>query len=188
MFEINFNKLMQDLVSDNFETQCLALESFCDLVDAITQQAIKGFEVSKTPDLIAERLANLGTIVTNRVEGFIESSKSGERKILASILLLHIGSHKGLDDVIAEFKNQGKYEHLSISKLVKTQMPGVGDLIIERLRKFSLNEFKDEKKSVYVNNLLQYLENLSVHLPTDLKESFEKIRDSPAYKYYALPD
>src|SRR5215213_3179096 len=176
MFEINFNKIMQELVSEDFETQCTALESVRDLNEAIVEQAIKGFETSQAPDLIIEGLANIGFIVRQKLESFVETSKETEKITLASIVLLYLGSRKGVENVINEFVNQGKHEILAVGKLIQAQVPKTGDIIIERLRKFSLEELQDAKKAIYVDSLLRYLNQLKTPLPKDLEESFEKIK------------
>ena len=186
MFEINFNKIINDLVSENFETQCIALEQVSDLSTVLAKQGVKALEVSQNPFLIAERLIKLGSIIVKPLESFIESLKECEKRTIASILLLQLGSYKGLKNVIAELENKGENEYLASRVLIEQNVPGVDNLIIDRLRKFSTEELQNEKTSIYVENLLSYLGRLNVALPSDLEEAFDKLINSPTYKYYRL--
>ena len=187
MFELNVNKLMNDLVSEDFEVQVRALKDVTAILSALAEQCVKALSVSDNPFLIAERLTGLGTIIVPPLEEFVEDVGEGdsEKKVLGSIVLLNLGSKNGLNNVIAELQRTGKNESLAAIVLMRAKIPEAKDLIIERLRKFSLDELKDIKNSTWVENLLFYLAELSTPLPEDLIESFENIKDSETYKYYS---
>lgn len=187
MFEINLNKLMNDLVSENYETQVTALEEVSDILSVLAEQSVKALSVSDNPYLIAERLTYLGTRIVPPLEKFVEdkNERDAEKKVLGSTVLLRLGSKKGLDNIIRELKEKGKNEYLAANLLTKAKIPEARDLIIERLRKFSLKELKDSKNSTYISNLLSYLNELSTPLPKDLTDFFESIKESETYKYYA---
>lgn len=177
---------MQDLISENIEIQCLAIEQLSDVSTIIAEQSVKALETTNNPFLIAERIVRLGTIIVTPLEKFIEQEIDDEKKVLASIVLLKLGSQKGLDNIITEVRKKGENEYLAINSLVESNIPNVDDLIIERLRQFSLEEFQNVKTSIFISNLFSYLKRLEVSVPEDIKGSIEKIKNSEAYKYYIL--
>lgn len=184
MFEINFNKVMQDLVSEDFETQCVALESIGESFKVFAEQSVRALETTSNPFLIVERLANLGSVIVLPLEEFIERTADYEKRVLASILLLRLGSNKGINNVIDELRTEGKNEYLATIVLAESRNPQVKDLFTERLRKFSLEELQDSKRTAYIDSFLKTLRELNVSLPEDIRDSFGKIKDSPTYQYY----
>ena len=187
--KINLNRVMDDLVSEDFETQCHALEAVSELLSTLAEQCVKALDVSVNPFLIAERLPGVGSRIIAPLERYIENKgeENSEKKVLASIVLLSLGSKAGLECVVNELREMGKNEYLAVNLLVRTKIPEAKDLIIERLRKFTIDELKDTLTSNYVSNLLAYLiEDLSTPLPADLAASFESIKDSERYMFYAM--
>jgi hypothetical protein len=188
MFEINLNKLMTDLVSENYETQVDALEEVSDILSVLAEQCVKSLSVSDNPYLIAERLTYLGTRIIPPLERFVgcQDEMDFEKIFLGSIVLLRVGSKKGLDNVVKELKEKGQNEYLAANQLTKSKIPEAGDLIIERLRFFSFEEFKEMKTSTYISCLLGYLKELSTPLPNDLNEIIESLKSEEVYKYYVF--
>lgn len=185
--EIDIDRTMADLVSADLETQCVALEEVGRMVGVLTAQALKGFESSDVPRLMAERLGFVGKAVTGQIEEFILSRQRDELRVLASINLLYIGSNYGLDDVIQEFRDQGPHEMEAVYQLVNARVPGTDQLIIERLRKFSSQEFSDPKRFDYIDSLIVNLQRLDARLPDDIRETIQRVEGLPHYLRYRLP-
>lgn len=187
MFEINLNKLMSDLVSENFEIQVEALEQVSDILSVLAEQCVKALAVSDNPYLIAERLAYLGTRIVPPLEKFVGEGEGveNEKRVLGSIVLLRLGSKKGLNYVIEELKKSGKNQYLATRTLVQARVPEAAELIIERLRRFTLMELTDNKESIFVSNLLSYLRELCVPLPVDLINKLVALKGTETYKYYS---
>src|SRR5258708_1484194 len=116
----------------------------------------------------------LGPIIIPPLEEFIASSLKSETRTLASILLLHLGSKNGLEDVLEELKVNGPNAIIAAHKLARANISETGEIVIDRLRSIPENDVYDRAKAPFVNSYLAVLEKLGTPLPEDLKERFTR--------------
>lgn len=164
--------LFARLASTSMETQAYALEEAAVLLEAVVSAAMEGYKKSTDPTITAERLILLGPAIVPALEHFVASEIAGEKRTVASILLLSLGSMKGLEDVLEAVKSGSNNQFVAAHKLADAGITQAGSIIIERLRHLATTElFKREQSPKFVS-LLTALQKLNTDLPADLKELF----------------
>src|SRR5262245_7907862 len=78
------------------DVQIQALEELSQAVVVLVEKAVNTLKSSPHPFLVAERLNRFGSLVIEPLETLINSDVSSETKILASLVLLQVGSRVGL--------------------------------------------------------------------------------------------
>jgi hypothetical protein len=140
------------------------------MIRRVAEAAVSAYISTSSPLAIAERLFLLGPAVVRPLERFVESNEKSEKRTLASILLLSLGSKQGLEDVLHELEVGGPDEILAARKLVDANVKEAPGLIIERLRRLPATAFTDQNNAPYVNGLLGALANSGTPLPDEIKK------------------
>lgn len=184
MDNLNVDNLIQDLVAADLGTQIAAAGQVVGLVGTLTDQMLKAFEISDKPGFMAERITVLGQVVRQRTEKFHELLPPGELRVQIAVTLLLIGSSRGIDDLRNEVRERRPHEQLAMAHLANAKVPGTETLIIERLRQFPLDEFRDPEPTLYIPLLFLKLSELGVRLPDDLQHKEKILRDNPEFAEY----
>lgn len=130
---------------------------------------------------VAERLPRFGSVVVEPLETLLQEPAEAEAKILASLVLLGLGSKAGVPTLLEALKTEPaeRYAALIARALAANGIGETGEVIIGRLRNadltvaalgksFASNAAKDTAVS-----LLADLRTLAVALPPDLRQRLE---------------
>ncbi len=127
-------------------------------------QAIQALAKAPDPYFIAERLPALGSIIIPPLEKLIETTERIDSKTLAALVLLQLGSDKGVAWLKHIIDIGGHYSSLAANSLATKGFQEVGDNILNYLRKCDLQE--GDKLIA----MITALEKLDIPLPEDIHQ------------------
>jgi hypothetical protein len=162
--------LLAGLVSTDLEVQASALEIAAALLESVVHSAIQGYENSTNPTVTAERLLLLGPAIVPPLEQFITDKEAGEKRTIASLLLISLGSMKGLEDVLEAVRSGSDNQFLAAHKLANAGVTQAVDLIIVRLRSLIATDLFNRESAPKFASFLSALRRLNVALPSDVRE------------------
>jgi len=115
---------------------------------------------------VAERLYRFGSVAIDLLEELLETSDNSEIKILASMVLLQLGSRGGVPCLLDAIVKDDAYVCMAAMRLAEAGIVEAGDRIVARLRLCELDEFD------LIVSLLSALEKLGHEIPKDLRKRF----------------
>jgi len=177
MNTFDLKSVITDLESDSTEAQVLAIEAATEIVNNLVEKALETFQRSPDRLFIAERLANFGVAIVAPLEKLTNDSNNLEVIILASLVLLQLGSKVGVRKLLDAFLESDDYACLIARHMVKANIDGFGDNIVTRLR---LCEIEQDK---FIVCLLEELKKLNYDLPSDLYSRFSDSHVSADIQY-----
>jgi hypothetical protein len=169
---LNIDELLQSLVSSDIEKQNIALEKAVEVVSVLVQTSVNGIITSSQPWLVAERVVKFGSIALESLQDLYLTAPTEKVKIIAALLLLHLGSEIGVSTLLDCIETDDEYAPLVAGKLAEFCIPGASDKIISRLYKLKADDLKIYANVDLIVTLLLALEKLKVDLPTTLKQQF----------------
>ena len=165
---IEVNRLISDLISGQLDTQIPALEQVCELVNHLVKVAVDVLETGPERFLIAERLHRLGATAVDPLQVLVMKTDNAEVRILASMVLLQLGSRAGMHWLLQAIIEDQHYACLIVRHLAENRIYEAVDRIIARL-KTSASDDVD-----LIVTFLTALETLKVDVPPDLIDRFEQ--------------
>lgn len=180
------SRAIDGLDADGLDIQSRSIEEIHEVFVDVIERILTLFESTDNPYLVAERMSRFGSIVIAPLERLLDRITDDERRALASLVLLSLGSQKGIGFVIRELIEGRPYEGLAAKILMSTGNPRTADALITRLRSFSREEFADLKNSVLLGQYLQYLRTLGHELPDDLSLKLKAAEGTEAYPYLTI--
>lgn len=166
MNRVDVNSLITDLSSNQVEIQISSLDQLCDLAGHIAELGVVALERGPVRFLIAERLHRLGSIVVDPLEELLKETQDNEVQILASLVLLRLGSRSGLPYLLKAITDSHEYSGLAANQLAKNKVIGVPDKIVAKLRSTDSSDIN------LIMSLLAALKTFGAELPSDLQRKF----------------
>ncbi|MEM7594732.1 MAG: HEAT repeat domain-containing protein [Cyanobacteria bacterium P01_A01_bin.83] len=166
MSQTKLDSLIENLDSQQIEHQIPAIEETANIVETLAKKAVAALENSPNRFLVAERLNRFGSIIVPDLEQLLESSTNSEVKILASLVLLQLGSKAGVAILLNTIRDDEEYAILAARHLAQAGIKDAIDPICDRLKSASLEEVD------LIVSLLDALNKSNGKLPQDLIQSF----------------
>src|SRR6266496_609610 len=166
MNTIDVDTIVRDLSSVQLDRQIPALEQLCEVVNYLVEVAVDRLEAGPERFLVAERLHKLGGTAVGPLELLLMKTDNGEVKILASLVLLQLGSRVGTHWLLQGVLEDHTYACLIVRHLAKSRIYEAVDRIIARLR------VSDATDLDLIVGFLDALERLNVDVPSDLLAKF----------------
>jgi len=166
--------LLERITSGDLEKQIAAIDKITGFMQELARQSVRGLAVSPEPMITAERLFMLGSIIVPALEDLVGKSDPGKTRTAASILLLALGSTKGLSDVIDKVRGGGPDAIIAARKMAAANVPDTGMMVIEQLRLITDSQIHDLAEAPYICSWLSVLKASDTPLPFDLKTRFSQ--------------
>jgi hypothetical protein len=141
------------------------LDEALEIVNVLARKAVDAFKRGPERLFVAERLYRFGSVVMTPLEKLLETSEDSELRILASMVLLQLGSTVGVPWLLNAIVNDDEYACMAAMRLAEAGIVDAGDGIVARLRSCEL-----EMDGVV--GLLFALEKLGHEIPLDLRKRF----------------
>lgn len=166
MKQTSLEALRANLLSENLEEQIPALDQACKLVEDIITIAVQMLEKGPERYLVAERLPRLGPTVVEPLQSLLLRSSNSEVKVLASLVLLRLGSEIGMDVLMHALSVDRNYPVLIAEHLAARKVCESADRMISRLRTAEPDEID------LIVGFLRALAELRAEIPADLMSRF----------------
>ena len=167
MTTIDLDSTLRDFASDQLERQIPALDQLCQLVNDLVKLAVYKLETGPERFLIAERLHNLGGTAIVPLESLLMRTDNPEVRILASLVLMQVGSQTGLPWLLQGILEDRNYATLIVRHVAEHKVSAAADKIVARLR---VSDATTDLDLVVAS--LEALEKLNVDVPQDLLVNF----------------
>ena len=165
----------------NIEKQAYAIDEAIRLNRLLAFSSVCALRDGQDRYFIAERLPRFGSIVVEPLKSLLEESREAEVKVLASLVLLRLGSRAGvpvlLDALLTEPAE--RYASLVARTLAANGIGEAGAVIIARLHGTDLSvtsvgkSFGSNPSKDMIVSLLAALKTLTITLPPDLQQRLE---------------
>jgi hypothetical protein len=163
---IEVDRMISDMTSGQPDRQIPALDQACHLVNHLVQIAVDALEAGPERFLVAERLHWLGPTAVGPLEVLLMRTDNSEVRILASLVLLQLGSRVGIHWLLQGVLEDHNYAGLVVGHLAKNGIYEAVDRIVARLR------VSDAADLDLIVASLDALETLKADLPSDLLTKF----------------
>ena len=161
----NLNCVITDLSSNQVEKQIAALDKAGEIVDVLVRKAVDALKCGPDRLFVAERLYRFGSVVIPPLGDLLEPSDDSEVHILASMVLLQLGSKVGIPWLLDAIVKDDEYACMAAHRLAEAGIADAGSRIVARLRSPELD--LDQ-----IVSLLSALEHLDHEIPKDLQRQF----------------
>jgi hypothetical protein len=158
----SFDRIIERLGSNDPAEQGTAMTDARTAFDAVADAAVSALERGPNRFIIAERLHPLGSILVPRLEKVVQQANAEEARILASLVLLQLGSKLGVPVLLQAVEHNWSYAGLSAAHLARAKVIDAAPIIISRLWATPLEEVD------LCVRLIDALKGLGVALPPDL--------------------
>jgi len=128
----------------------------------LTMLAVKSLETAPDAYFIAERLPALGSILIAPLENIVKTSNRTDAKTLAALVLLNLGSQRGVTWLRTIIDQRDKYSSWAASLLVAKGVREVENNILNYLRTCDLQQEHE------IITMISALEKLEIRLPEDI--------------------
>ena len=173
----DLNRLAVFLNASDTKTQAQAIEEAIQVNFLLADAAVYALQHGEGRYFVAERLHNFGSIIVEPLQALLKESNDTEAKILASLILLRLGSKAGipilLEAVLAEPVD--RYAALVVGRLAANGVRQASELVVTRLRQLSAEKvnfgksFESNANKDFVVSSLQAMQTLNSPLPQDLQ-------------------
>jgi hypothetical protein len=178
----DLTQLGATLTAPNVQKQTQAIDDAIRVNHLLALSSVCALRDSQDRFFVAERLPRFGSVVVEPLEALLQEPAEGEAKILASLVLLGLGSQAGvpilLDALLAEPAE--RYASLVARTLAANGVGEAGEIIITRLRSSDLTpnalgkSFASNASKDLAVSLLDALKKLAIALPTDLQQRLKE--------------
>ena len=168
MKQLDFVELRSNLLSEDLERKIPALDAACELVQEVVKIGVQILEKGPERFLVAERLHRLGPTIIEPLQSLLIRSNESEVQILASLVLLQLGSEVGVSTLLQALEIDRRYVLLIARHLAANKIHDSIDRIVFRLRG------ADDSEIDLIVGLLTALGTLEAKVPEDLLERFEQ--------------
>jgi hypothetical protein len=124
--------------------------------------AVQALEIAPDAYFIAERLPALGSILIGPLENIVKTSNRADAKTVAALVLLNLGSQRGVTWLQTIIDQRDKYSSWAASLLAAKGVQEVGSNILNYLRTCGL----DQEHEIIA--MITALEKLEIRLPEDI--------------------
>ncbi len=162
MKQIDPDSIRSGLMGGGPEDQAEALKLAKSLFERVARDAVDALRRGPNRFIVAERLHWLGSVCREPLQEILSSSAAGEAKILASLVLIQLGSRKGLQVLLDAISSGSEYSGLSASFLVKQNIKEAVPVVLRRLNECPLDHIDE------IVSLVAGLEGLGHSLPQQL--------------------
>ena len=172
----DLTRLAVFLNASDTKTQAQAIEEAIQVNFLLADAAVYALQHGQDRYFVAERLHNFGSVIVKPLQALLKESTDTEAKILASLVLLRLGSKAGipvlLEAVLAEPVD--RYAALVVERLAANGISEASPAIIARLGQFNFTEaelgksFASNANKDFVVSSLHAMQTLNAPLPQDL--------------------
>lgn len=164
------------LNASDTKTQAQAIDEAIEVNFLLADAAVYALQNGQDRYFVAERLPNFGSIIIKPLQELLKESADAEVKVLASLVLLRLGSKAGIPDLLQAVSTEpvDRYAALVVDRLAACGISETSEAVINRLRQFSLTEvdlgksFESNALKDFVVASLHALQTLNFPLPQDL--------------------
>ena len=168
--EFDIEELLDCINSERLEIQIAGLNGAKKALDRIIHAAVAGLTVTSNKAIYADRLSLLGAAAVPDLEMLYASALEEETKTTVAILLLHLGSRRGLSDVVGALHPENPNRFLAASKLANAGITDASDAILGLLEKIVFVESLGPEKAPEITSLASALRKLGVEVPQNIKD------------------
>ncbi|MDY6802807.1 MAG: hypothetical protein SXA11_03240 [Cyanobacteriota bacterium] len=172
MKKLDIYQTLEYLESEELETQVIALEAAAEIVNLFALKTVETFSKAAHKFPLAERLYRFGSIIVPHLEQLLDRTEDSETKILAAVVLLRLGSSRGIDVLLNAISRDEQYPCLAASSLAAAGVKKAINPIGDRLRSATFEEID------LIVGLLTALEELNGEIPADIYRRFT-VADAP---------
>jgi len=164
------------LSASDAKTQGQAIDEAIQVNSLLADAAVYALQNGQDRYFVAERLPNFGSIIMEPLQALLKESADAEVKVLASLVLLRLGSKAGVPDLLQAVLTEpvDRYAALIVDRLAACGISETGEAVINRLRQLSLKEidfgksFESNANKDFVVSALHAMQTLNFPLPQDL--------------------
>ncbi len=168
------------LNASDAKTQAQAIDEAIQVNSLLADAAVYALQNGQDRYFVAERLPNFGSIIMEPLQALLKESADAEVKVLASLVLLRLGSKVGVPDLLQAVLTEpvDRYAALIVDRLAACGVSETSEAVINRLRQLSLKEidlgksFESNANKDFVVASLHALQTLNLPLPQDLLDHF----------------
>ena len=172
----DLTRLAVFLNASDTKTQAQAIEEAIQVNFLLADAAVYALQHGQDRYFVAERLHNFGSIIVEPLQALLKESADTEAKILASLVLLRLGSNAGIPVLLEAVLTEpvDRYASLVVERLAASGVSEAGPAIIARLRQSSLEEddlgksFESNADKDFVVSSLHAMQTMDAPLPQDL--------------------
>ena len=169
------------LTEPDIEKQTQAIDDAIRVNHLLALSSVCALRDNQDRFFVAERLPRFGSVVVEPLEALLQEPAEWEAKILASLVLLRLGSYTGVPVLLEALRIEPaeRYTSLVARTLAANSIGEAGDAIIVRLRGSDLTadtlgkSFASNADKDLVVSLLFALKTLAITLPPDLQQRLE---------------
>lgn len=177
----DLTRLGATLTAPNVEKQAKAIDDAIRVNHLLALSSVCALRDSQDRFFVAERLPRFGSVVIEPLEALLQEPAEREAKVLASLVLLGLGSRAGVPILLEALQTEpiNRYASLVARTLAANGIGEAGDAIIARLRGSDLSaaalgkSFASNASKDLIVSLLSALKTLAIALPTDLQQRLE---------------
>jgi len=164
------------LNASDTKTQAQAIDEAIQVNSLLADAAVYALQNGQDHYFVAERLPNFGSIIIKPLQALLKESADAEVKVLASLVLLRLGSKAGVPGLLQAVLTEpvDRYAALIVDRLAACGISETSEAVINRLRQFSLTEidlgksFESNALKDFVVSSLHAMQTLDFPLPQDL--------------------
>ena len=172
----DLTRLAVFLNASDTKAQAQAIDEAIQVNFLLADAAVYALQHGQDRYFVAERLHNFGSVIVEPLQALLKESTNTEAKILASLVLLRLGSKVGISILLEAVLTEpvDRYASLVVDRLAANSISEASTAIIARLRQFILREadlgksFESNADKDFVVSSLHAMQTLNSPLPQDL--------------------
>lgn len=142
MVEESIDNLIADLSSDDIERQATAIERAGVLTHHLAHLSVDALRRGPERYVVAERLAQLGSVVVAPLEELQTQTADAEVRTLSALVLLQLGSHRGVPWLLEVLEDHRyAYACATANGLARAGVRTARSAILTRLQECPVSEY-----------------------------------------------